>query len=105
MWQGGHQWKRIYKLEHDDAVLAVYAIAHTTPSGYRHIYAITGSYDGTAGVWNLHSGAHLRTLQHDNTVLAVHAMGDHVITGSCDNTAGVWDLRSGNRLWTLQHNN
>ena len=46
----------------------------------------------------------LHTLQHSDTVFAVHAVGNRVITGSNDHTAGVWDLHTGVRLHTLQHN-
>ena len=47
-----------------------------------------GSYDGTAGVWDLHTGHRLHTLHHGHPVVSVHAVGNRVITGSEDH-AGV----------------
>jgi WD40 repeat protein len=49
-------------------------------------------------VWDLDTGACLRTLQgHTKTVwsVALHADGRRAVSGSDDNTVRVWDLDTG----------
>ncbi|KAJ7602471.1 quinon protein alcohol dehydrogenase-like superfamily [Roridomyces roridus] len=63
---------------------------------------ITGSYDRTARVWNLETGAQLHCLKgHSRAVRALQF--DHVklITGSMDHTLKVWDWRRGKCIRTL----
>ncbi|HEX4965499.1 MAG TPA: AAA-like domain-containing protein [Thermoanaerobaculia bacterium] len=67
----------------------------------------TGSDDGTARLWDAHSGKLLSpTFQHQRYVSAVAFSpdGGTVLTGSWDETARLWDARSGKPLTpTLQH--
>jgi tricorn protease-like protein len=66
--------------------------------------AVTGSWDKTVRVWDLHTGACLRTLEgHTGPVylVALHADGQCAVTGSYDGTVRVWDLHTGACLRTL----
>ncbi len=59
---------------------------------------VTGSVDGTARVYRLAHGAHVRTLEgHTGSVTSVCMSPDgaHIFTGSHDKTARVWRLRDG----------
>ncbi|MGB8298271.1 MAG: WD40 repeat domain-containing protein, partial [Polyangia bacterium] len=67
--------------------------------------AVTGSADKTLRVWDLDTGACLRTLKgHTWSVnsVALHADGRRAVTGSDDDTVRVWDLDTGACLRTLQ---
>lgn len=81
---------------HDDWVNAVAA----TPDGAR---AISGSSDGTARVWNIHSGQEMLVLPHRCPIrtVAVTQDGTRVVTAAADGTARVWDLRSGELVRVL----
>ena len=73
---------------------AVTAVA-VTPDGR---CAISGSSDKTLKVWDLESGAELRTLEgHSDWVnaVAVTPDGRRAISGSADKTLRVWYLESG----------
>jgi len=69
--------------------------------------AVTGSWDGTARVWDLATGQARHTLTgHTGPVVAVATMrlpdGTPVaVTGSDDRTARVWDLATGQTRHTL----
>jgi WD40 repeat protein len=66
---------------------------------------LTGSYDGTARLWDRDSGELLRVLRgHDGHVVCVAWApdGSRVATGSWDNTARVWDPQTGACLATLK---
>ena len=72
-----------------------------TPDGRQ---AISASYDNTLKVWDLASGAEVRTLPgHTGTVygVAVTPDGRQAISASWDNTLKVWDLASGAEVRTL----
>jgi WD40 repeat protein/serine/threonine protein kinase len=65
---------------------------------------VSGSFDGTAKVWDVASGRELLTLKgHGAEVMAVAFSRDgrRIVTGSCDRTAKVWDAASGKELFTL----
>ncbi|KAF8633740.1 hypothetical protein AX17_004396 [Amanita inopinata Kibby_2008] len=63
---------------------------------------ITGSYDYTARVWNLETGAELHCLKgHTRAVRALQFDEVKLITGSMDNTIKVWDWRRGKCIRTL----
>jgi WD40 repeat protein len=68
----------------------------------RSQWFISASSDGTLKVWDLESGAELRTLKGGG-VLAVAVMPDgrRAISGAADGTLKVWDLESGAELRTL----
>ena len=72
-----------------------------TPDG-RH--AVSASDDRTLKVWDLASGAELRTLAgHADgvTAVAVTPDGRQAVSASQDRTLKVWDLASGAELRTL----
>ncbi|KAF8921532.1 WD40-repeat-containing domain protein [Mucidula mucida] len=63
---------------------------------------ITGSYDRTARVWNLETGAELHCLKgHTRGVRALQFDNVKLITGSMDSTLKVWDWRRGKLIRTL----
>ncbi|KAG5221762.1 WD40 repeat protein [Salix suchowensis] len=63
---------------------------------------ITGSYDRTARVWNLETGAELHCLRgHTRAVRALQFDEVKLITGSMDHTIRVWDWRRGKCIRTL----
>jgi hypothetical protein len=63
---------------------------------------VTGSDDNTAKIWDIQSGALLRTLTGHTGVINSVAVGNGVVvTGSWDNTAKIWDIQSGTLLHTL----
>jgi WD40 repeat protein len=66
--------------------------------------AVSGYDDGTVRVWDLDSGARLRTLTgHTGRVaaVAVSADGSRAVSGGADGTVRVWDLDSGKTLHVL----
>jgi WD40 repeat protein len=72
-----------------------------TPDGQS---VISASWDCTLKVWNLNTGAELRTLQ--GHLMAIHAVavmpdGQHAISASQDCTLKVWDLERTRELYTL----
>ena len=72
------------------------------PDGQRAVWA---SWDNTLKVWDLESGACLRTLKGHSeyvTAVALHLDGRHAVSASWDNTLKVWDLESGACLRTLE---
>jgi WD40 repeat protein len=84
-------------LNHGGVVLT----AAVTPNGR---YALSGSYDETVKIWDLESGAEVRTLSgHEAGVwsLAVTVDGRYALSGSIDNSVKVWDLETGAEIRTL----
>ena len=72
-----------------------------TPDGRR---AVSGSDDKTLKVWDLDSGAELRTLEgHDSSVNAVPITPDgrRVLSASDDHTCKLWDVSTGQVLATF----
>ncbi|KAI0668564.1 WD40-repeat-containing domain protein [Trametes maxima] len=64
---------------------------------------ITGSYDRTARVWNLETGAALHSLAgHTRAIRALQFDAAKLITGSMDHTMRVWNWRTGQCLKTLE---
>lgn len=64
---------------------------------------ITGSYDRTARVWNLETGAEVHCLTgHTRAVRALQFDAVKLITGSMDHTMKVWNWRTGQCLRTLE---
>ena len=65
------------------------------PDGQR---AVTGSFDKTVRVWDLKTGACLKTLMgHTGSVWSVSVTPDgrRAVSGSEDETVRVWDLETG----------
>jgi len=86
-------------LTHEAGVLS----AQFSPDGRR---VVTASADGTAGVWDAHTGAKLAEVRH--AAIVRHAEfspdGRRIITASEDSTAQVWDANTGQPLTApLQH--
>jgi WD40 repeat protein len=76
---------------HEDWVTAV-AVA---PDGRR---VLSGGYDGTLRVWDLHAGQLLRTIAgHETSVnaVAVTPDGRQALSASHDRTLKLWDLETG----------
>ena len=66
---------------------------------------LTGSFDGTAKIWDTNSGTLQLTLQGhaDGVSSAVFsADGARVLTGSWDHTAKTWDASNGTLQLTLR---
>ena len=66
-----------------------------SPDGAR---TLTGSWDGTAKLWNAETGALIRTFSvNDYEILSVAYSpdGTRVLTGSTDRTAELWDAETG----------
>ena len=71
----------------------------------RMAHIVTSSFDGTAQVWRMTDGTHVRTLKgHTSAVCSVCVSPDgmHVVTASADRTALVWRLDEGAILHTLR---
>ena len=65
----------------------------------------TGSYDGTAKLWDAESGKLRATLKHGSGVawLAFSRDGRTLATGSKDHTARLWEVATGRLMATLEH--
>ena len=62
---------------------------------------VTGSFDGTARVWDAGTGKELTVpLAHDDVVTTAGFSPDglRVVTASADQTARIWDVRSGTEI-------
>jgi WD40 repeat protein len=80
---------------------AVYGVAFS-PDGAR---IATGSWDGTAKVWDAASGRLIRTLKGHPTEISsliYSPDGRQIATGSADYTVKVWDAAGGRLLHTLK---
>jgi WD40 repeat protein/DNA-binding SARP family transcriptional activator len=69
-------------------------------------HLLTGSDDGTAGVWNAHSGELQRTLRgHDGIVrnVSYSADGKWIATAGSDATVRVWRAEGGDAVTLLGH--
>jgi WD40 repeat protein len=66
---------------------------------------VTGSYDGTARIWEASSGGLLHTLRHGDLVWSALFSPDGrlVVTASRDRTARIWEASTGQLLQTLSH--
>ncbi len=83
----------------------VYGVAFSPHDGKR---LATGSWDGTAKVWDAATGRELLTLKgHTSGVngIAFSPDGTRLATGSWDNTAKVWNAVTGQELLTLTGHN
>lgn len=70
-------------------------------------FGATGSYDGTAVVWDLRDGRAIRVFAtpHVNVnAVALSRDGNRLATaGAADGTVRMWDVRSGAELWSSKH--
>ena len=85
-------------LLHQGTVLSVCV----SPCGKR---IISGSADETIKMWDIDTGACIRTLEgHSDEVrsVCVSPGGKHIISGSADETVKVWNAETGNLLRTLE---
>ena len=79
----------------------VFSVAYS-PDGQR---LVSGSFDGTARIWDLASGRELVTLKGHSAEIrsvAYSPDGRQIVTGSYDHTARVWDAASGRELCRLE---
>jgi WD40 repeat protein/serine/threonine protein kinase len=66
---------------------------------------VTGSFDGTAKLWEADSGGELLTLKGYNSVIwsvAISPDGQRIVTGSDGRTATIWGTASGKVLQVLK---
>jgi WD40 repeat protein len=66
----------------------------------------TASYDNTARIWDVKTGAELQRLKHDGSVssVAFSPNGHELAMGSGDGTAHIWDMITGEELQRLKLN-
>ncbi|KAK5111725.1 hypothetical protein LTR85_011770 [Meristemomyces frigidus] len=63
---------------------------------------ITGSYDCTVKVWDIHTGQEIRTLTgHTSGIRCLQFDDTKLMTGSLDNTLRLWNWRTGQCLRTF----
>ena len=65
---------------------------------------VTGSWDGTAKIWNMSDGSLIATLAgHTGAILsvAISSDGSKIVTGSDDKTAKIWNMSDGSLITTL----
>ena len=87
----------VYALGHSHAVTSICF----SPDGQQ---IVTASADGTARVWDWHSGQEIKILSgHEGWVLSAcfSSDGQQIVTASDDRTARVWDWRSGQEIKIL----
>lgn len=81
---------------HDQAILSV-AVSN---DGF---YAVTGSRDKSAKLWELSTGREVRTLLgHEGSVncIDISKDGKYIITSSGDGTAKIWDAYTGKEIYS-----
>ncbi|MFB0562266.1 MAG: WD40 repeat domain-containing protein [Candidatus Lokiarchaeia archaeon] len=67
-------------------------------------YIVSGSYDDTIKLWNLHTGELIRTFSgHRDGVFSVCISSDsrYIVSGSEDNTIKLWNLHTGELIRTF----
>lgn len=98
-WRRGQCTVRILK-GHTNGVTCLQFNEHLNSPDFPVL--ITGSYDLTARVWNLETGAQLQVLRgHERAIRALQFDECKLITGSLDSTIKVWDWRRGTCIRTL----
>lgn len=74
-----------------------------SPDGH---YALTGSVDSTARLWEIQSGREIKIFEgHKGIVssVAFSSDGRYVLTGSSDKTAKLWEVGSGREIKSFGH--
>ena len=103
----GWEWRDIHHLYHSDLLTLK---GHTSGLGSASFSTdgsriLTGSADGTAKVWDAHTGTELLTLKgHFGGVLwaSFSPDGSRIVTSSGDGWAKVWDTKTGTEILTLE---
>jgi F-box/WD-40 domain protein MET30 len=76
---------------------------HTALSNPSYPVLITGSYDRTVRIWNLDTGAEIRTLRgHTRAIRALQFDQMLLFTGAMDGTVRMWNWRAGECLRVLE---
>jgi len=76
---------------------------HTALSNPSYPVLITGSYDRTVRIWNLDTGAEVRTLRgHTRAIRALQFDQMLLFTGAMDGTVRMWNWRAGECLRVLE---
>src|ERR1017187_6894965 len=67
-------------------------------------WALTGSGDNTARLWEVATGKEIRLLKHSSSVTSVAFSPDGrwALTGSMDKTARVWEVATGKEIRRLE---
>jgi len=102
----GWEWQYVHRLCHSEVLTLKGHTDRITSASYSADGSrlVTGSWDGTAKVWDTNKGAEVLTLKgHKGRVSSVSFSpdGGRVVTGSDDKTAKVWDAKTGIELLTL----
>ncbi|MBC7875923.1 MAG: PD40 domain-containing protein [Anaerolineales bacterium] len=68
-------------------------------------YALSGSKDGTARIWEAQTGTEIARMPHDAWVYAVSFSpdGKYALSGSKDGTARVWETQTGVEIARMTH--
>ncbi|MDW8277708.1 MAG: NACHT domain-containing protein, partial [Anaerolineales bacterium] len=68
-------------------------------------YVVSGSYDGTARVWETSGGREIARMMHEGGVTSVTFSPDgrYVVSGSNDGTARVWEASGGREIARMTH--
>jgi len=85
-------------MTHDESVLSV-------TFSLDGKYVVSGSWDGTARVWEVSTGKEIARMTHDESVFSVAFSldGKYVVSGSADNTARVWEAGTGKEIARMTH--
>lgn len=86
------------RLTHEMSVIAI----AFSPDGGR---VVSGSYDGTARVWEVETGREIARMTHQMWVTAVAFSPDGrmVVSGSDDDTVRVWEAETGREVTRISH--
>ena len=99
-WRRGRCTVRTLK-GHKDGVMCLQINENLTHPSFPIL--ITGSYDRTARVWNLDTGAQIHCLEgHTSAIRSLQFDEVKLVTGSMDRTIRIWNWRMGTCLRVLE---
>ncbi|KAG8764312.1 regulator of ime2 [Ceratobasidium sp. 423] len=99
-WRRGRYTQRTLK-GHTDGVMCLQFNERLSHPSFPVL--ITGSYDRTARVWNMETGAEVQCLKgHARAIRALQFDAAKLITASMDHTLKVWNWRNGTCVRTLE---